>query len=231
METLVLFMMILTVWNFCLKQTFQSRWLVAGWTVAAALFTGLSWTGAAQQSRSQIDVWLADPALMLDTAVILTLEVAVQMAFCLLAARLMYAGKVRRRVVFLYRVLRWFPGVLIAGVLFAALVAALYAFPGVDFPTVSWGLAFVVLVSVPAIAWLIRWLLPERDLRLEVLFLSNALLGILGVVATVNGRTSVAATGSVDWLALLAFAALILVFGAIGWLRFNRTKTVSTLNK
>ena len=33
--------------------------------------------------------------------------------------------------------------------------------------------------------------MPEKELRLELLFLTNALTAILGIIATVNGRTAV----------------------------------------
>jgi hypothetical protein len=38
------------------------------------------------------------------------------------------------------------------------------------------------------LTWGVRWLVPEKELRLEVFFLSNALIAILGIIATVNGR-------------------------------------------
>ena len=71
-----------------------------------------------------------------------------------------------------------------------------------------------VFVVIPLGRWLIRWLLPEEDLRLELFFLTNALVAILGIIATVNGRTAVEGVGVVDWSALTGCVVLFLV-GAI----------------
>lgn len=214
METVVFILMVLVCVNFMLKQTWRKVYSVAASAAVCALFTGLMWPWAIEQSRTQIADWLSDPALMLDTSVILTLEVVLQMAFCLLSVHVQTSGKLRKRTVWCYRALRWFPGILIFAVLFSGLVAAIFAFPGVSFRLVAWSTAAGVLVLIPAGTWLLRWLLPEREVRLELLFLSNALIAILGIIATVNGRTAVTAESAVDWGAL----AGVLVLTAVGTL-------------
>lgn len=85
METVVVVLMILVCFNFMMKQTFRKRGLVAAIAVVATLFVGLMWPYAIQQSKTQIADWLANVQLMLDTSVVLTVEVALQMAFCMLA--------------------------------------------------------------------------------------------------------------------------------------------------
>lgn len=171
---------------------------------------------AIEQSKNQIADWLADSALMLDLAVLLTLEVALQMTFCVVAAHIHTAGRVKPSVVRLYRLLRWFPGLLIFPVLFSLLVAAIFSLPGMSFPLVAWSLAAVVAVVIPLGRWALKHLLPEREIRLELLFLANALIAILGVIATVNGRTAVAGITAVDWPSLggvMAFVAAGLLLG------------------
>lgn len=171
---------------------------------------------AIEQSKNQIADWLADSALMLDLAVLLTLEVALQMTFCVVAAHIHTAGRVKPSVVWLYRLLRWFPGLLIFPVLFSLLVAAIFSLPGMSFPLVAWSLAAVVAAVIPLGRWALKHLLPEREIRLEQLFLANALIAILGVIATVNGRTAVAGVTAVDWPSLggvMAFVAAGLLLG------------------
>ncbi len=53
------------------------------------------------------------------------------------------------------------------------------------------------------------WLVPEKEIRLELLFMVNMLIAALGVVATVNGRTAAAGTNQVEWGALGGVAAII----------------------
>lgn len=227
METVLIVLMMVVCFNFLVKQTFR-KWVSVGVVaVIAALFVGLMWPFAIEQSKTQLAVWLADTQLMLDLSVVLTIEVAVQMGFCLMAAHVLTSGVLPRRSIWLYKALRWFPGVLIFPVLFTVLVWAIFSFPGVPFARVAWGLAVVAGLAIPAGAWFVRWLLPEKELRLEVLFLTNALTAILGVIATVNGRTAVAGVSAVDWSALAALAALLVLGGVVGLLLFRFRKIKS----
>ena len=215
METVVLVMMMLVCFNYILKQTYRKKYAVVCSAVVCALFIGLMWPYAVEQSKSQIAGWLSDSALMLDVAVILTLEVAVQMAFCVLSAHIRTSGKVIPLTLWTYRILRWFPGVLVFPVLFSLLVSVIFALPGTSFRLVAWSAAAAVLVAIPLAVYGVKRLLPEKEIRLEVLFLSNALIAILGVVATVNGRTAVAGISEVDPAALAGVCGLA-VLGLIG---------------
>lgn len=227
METVVSVMMLLVGFDYLLKQTYRKPYFVILSAVVCALFVGLMWPYAIEQSKTQIADWLADSALMLDVAVVLTLEVSVQMAFCMLAARIRTSERVRRRTLWTYRFLRWFPGVLIFPVLFNMLVVAIFALPGASFPTVAWSLAGAILVAVPLGAWVLKRLLPEKEIRLELMFLSNALIAVLGIIATVNGRTAVVGTDAVDWLAaggVLSLVAAGLGIGAVAYrIKLKRT--------
>lgn len=227
METVVSVMMLLVCFNYILKQTWRKPYFVALSAALCALFVGLMWPYAIEQSKNQVSGWLADSTLMLDIAVILTLEVAIQMSFCVLAAHIQSAGELKRYVVWIYRILRWFPGILIFPVLFSLLVAILFAMPGRSFPAVAWGLATVVAVAIVLGRWGLKWFLPEKDIRLELLFLSNALIAVLGIIATVNGKTAVAGNSEVDWIALggvMAFVAAGLLCGCIAYkVKLNKT--------
>lgn len=191
MNTVVLVLMLLTAFNFLLKQTFWKSVAVGIIALVCALFAGLMWPYAIEQSKTQIADWLGNTALMLDTSVVLTIEVSLQMAYAMLAVHVANDYPVKRRTLLTYRLLRWFPGLLIFPVLFSGLVYLVFAFPGTSFTTVAWSYAALVLVAIPAGRWLLLYLLPEKDLRLELFFLTNALVAILGIVATVNGRTSI----------------------------------------
>lgn len=221
MESVVLVMMILVCFNYILKQTYRKVYSVAFSAIVCALFVGLMWPYAIEQSKSQISDWLANSALMLDIAVILTLEVAVQMAFCVLSAHIQTSGKVKPITIWAYRVLRWFPGVLIFPVLFSLLVSAIFALPGVSFSLIAWVLAAIVFIVIPLAAWGVKWLLPEKEIRLELLFLSNALIAILGVIATVNGQTAVAGISDVDWKALGGVVSLLTCGLALGIIAYR----------
>ena len=181
MDTIVLILILLTAFNFLLKQTFWKPVAVGAAAGIATIFVILLWPYAIEQSKTQIADWLSDNQLMLDTSVVLTLEIVVQMAFCLLAVHVANYSPVKNRMMVAYRLLYWFPGVLIIPVLFFGL-------------------------------------LPDEDLRLELFFLTNALVAILGIIATVNGRTAVEGVGDVDWSALTGCVVLFLVGAIAGWM-------------
>lgn len=218
MQTVVMVLMVLVCFNFMLKQTYRKLWSVMAIAVVSALFVGLMWPLAIEQSKTQISDWLANPFLMLDISVVLSIEVVLQMSFCMLAAHVQTTGLIKKRVLWTYRILRWFPGILIFPVLFCGLVALIFSFPGVSFSLVAWCMAGCVLVLIPLGRFLLRCLLPEKDLRLELLFLANALIAILGIIATVNGRTAVKGISEVNWADLAGLTGLIAAGAFLGML-------------
>ncbi|MFR4039625.1 MAG: hypothetical protein ACLTZT_19190, partial [Butyricimonas faecalis] len=174
MDTIVLILILLTAFNFLLKQTFWKPVAVGAAAGIATIFVILMWPYAIEQSKTQIADWLSDNQLMLDTSVVLTLEIVVQMAFCLLAVHVANYSPVKNRMMVAYRLLYWFPGVLIIPVLFFGLTQAIFSFPGVSFKLIAWLFGLFVFVVIPLGRWLIKWLLPEEELRLELFFLTNA---------------------------------------------------------
>lgn len=230
MDTVVLVLMLLIAFNFLLKQTFWK--IVAVGIIAAicAVFAGLMWPYAIEQSKTQIANWLSNQPLMLDTSVVLSVEVCIHMAYAMLAAHVANDYPVKRRTLLMYRFLRWFPGLLIFPVLFSGLVYLIFAFPGTSFQTIAWSYAAFILIAIPCGRYLILYLLPEKELRLELFFLTNALVAILGIVATVNGQTSAAGVSEIDWQALGGVIAITILGGIAGliWWNFrNRIKRKS----
>lgn len=230
MESVILVMMLLVCFNYLLKQTYRKKYAVACSAVVCALFMGLMWHYAVEQSKSQIANWLSDSELMLNVAVILTLEVALQMAFCVLSAHIRTSGELKPLTLWTYRLLRWFPSVLIFPVLFSLLVSLIFALPGISFRLVAWSAAAAVLVAIPLATYGVKWLLPEKEIRLEVLFLSNALIAILGIIATVNGRTAVAGISEVNPTALISVCGLA-VLGLLGGIILHKIKLKRCFDK
>ena len=149
METVVKLAMVLVSLSFVLKLTgYKLRQLLL-MALLCALFVGFSWQFAAEQSKTAIASWLSDRELMQDIAVLMTLDVALQMAYCLMAVNLMNSGPLKRRTIFVYKLLRLFPGIMVFLVLFSLLVSCVFAFPGVSFSLISWCMAAAVLVLLP----------------------------------------------------------------------------------
>lgn len=225
METVVIVIMMAVALTFLLKLSCHGRVGTLATCAVAALFTALCGDLAAMQSKTQIADWLGNPDLMLDTSVLLTLDVSMQLAFCFLRTRRASGERLSRWLEGAYRICFWFPGLLIFPVLFSTLVEVIFAVPGADFQTVAWTAGGVVLVGGPALAWTLRRLMPRLGTRLELLFLNNLLTAALGVVATVNGRTASAGVAGVEWGALGTVAALVAV-GALAGFIILKVKTL-----
>lgn len=87
-----------------------------------------------------------------------------------------------------------------------------------------------LFLAVPLTAYFVKWLLPEPDIRLELMFMINLLIAALGIVATVNGRTAAVGTNDVDWYALSAVFGLLAVGCAAG-IVLNRFIIKRKINK
>lgn len=233
METVVLISIGIVCFNYLLKQTYRKWWAVAVSAICLSVFTGLMWRFAIEQSKTQIADWLSDQSLMLDIAVILSIDVILQIAFCTIAAKVLSGEPLKDWQIRTYKILRWFPGILVYPVIFCLLVMLVFALPGVSFQLISWGFGVALLVFIPLLSYLIRCLIPEKDLRIELLVLTNMLLAMLGIIATVNGHTAVDGQSEVRLLSLLGCLALLAVFGAAGFFiyRIRVKNKINCLNK
>ena len=220
MQSAVVCLMGLLIVSFLLKISFYRPWAVGLVAAVVALFTAFSWPLAITQSKTQIADWLSNPTLMADTAVLLTVEVALQMVFCFLYVN--DGSRSPRRIHrWLYALLYGFPGILHLAVFFSLLVFLIFRFPGVSFQLVATGLAAGTALFVPVAVWCLHRLLPVVESRVEMLFLTNMLIAALGVVATVNGRTAVAGVTEID-IPALALLLLLLVIGALAGMALRR---------
>ena len=214
MQTVIISLMILSVWSTILKMSFGKIRSVLLISIISALLIGFAWPLAAEQSKTQIADWLADPSLMADIAVIITIEVGLQMSFCLMSLSYQDGQAEKKIKRILYHILKYFPGLLYFVVLFTSLVSLVFVLPGAPFSAISWSLAASVLLLLPLLSFLSQRLMPAPHTRLELLFLINLLIALMGIVATVNSRTSMIAVDNFKWESLLAVSALIL-FGSI----------------
>lgn len=221
--------MLTVSFSFLLKLTCHGRPGRVALSALAALFVLLACDTATTQSKTQIADWLSQPDLMLDTSVWLTVDVAFQIAFCVLYAKKL-AGPITRNERWMLAACKWFPGLLIFPVLFAMLTRLIFSMPGTDFDTIGRITAAALLIVTPLLARGLEQLLPEADIRLELMFMVNMLTAALGIVATVNGRTAAVGTNTVEWDALAAVAALVLA-GAASGIFINRYVTAKKITK
>lgn len=229
METVVMIIMMAVSFSFILKLTFHRSLGAIALALVAAVFVFLACDRATTQSKTQIADWLQNPSLMLDASIWLTVDVAFQICFCIIAAK-GTVGKMSKRDMIASRICLWIPGLLIFPVLFAALTQLIFALPGMDFAVIGLSTGAAVLLVVPLTALAVKWLLPEKDIRLELMLLINLFIAALGIVATVNGRTAAAGTNNIDMAALAAVFGLLAAGGVAGSL-LNQLLTNRKVNR
>lgn len=229
MEIVLMIIMMLVFFGFVLKLTFNGwvgRTVLCG---VASAFIILTCDYATVQSKTQIAGWLSQPGLMLDVLVWLTADVVFQVCFCVLALNRFSGGLSNRGHAF-WLLCRNLPGLLVFPVLFAMLTELIFALPGIDFRSAAWSMAAVLFVAVPVLSAGLKWLIPEPDIRLEMIFMTSLLVAALGIVATANGRISVVGVTHVEWDALAGVAVILLV-GMVAGVVCNRYLTRKTISK
>lgn len=185
MESLVTLMIVFVCLDFVVRLSFLRPVYVIGAAAACALFIGLMCPVATAQSSTSLSGLISDPALMLDVAVILSVDVMLGITFCWLSVgSLDCGGETGFWHRFMTCLTGYFPGLMIFIVLFYLLVKVIFAFPGVSFHLLSWGLAAVVLLAVPLLVFIVRRILPRVRGRLDLMFMAYVITAMIGVVAT-----------------------------------------------
>ena len=193
--------------NCIIKLSFWKPWQAAIFGLICGVFVIWACQYAILQSKTQLSDYLKNSRIMQDSAVLITIESAICFAFCFAALREMFGKKAKRWIQPLY----WYPSLLIFPVLFYLLTQIIFAMPGTDFTTISYLLAGGVFIGLPAFSYLIRYLYPEKELRLEVYFLVSLFVCIIGLITTVNGNVTYAAVEEP-----LNIRALLLSLGLFG---------------
>lgn len=220
MELIIQISMLFIFINCILKLSFWKFWQTAIFSFICAVFIIWSYQYAILQSKAQINDYLQNTKILQDAAVLVTLESAICFAFCFAALRDMFGKTVKRWVQPLYR----YPSLLIFPVLFYILTQTIFYMSGTDFATIAYTLAGIVFVALPLLSYGIRYLIPEKDLRLEVHFLVSLFVCILGLLTTVNGNVTYAATEEpINFKALGLSLALFVITFLIGF-GWNKVK-------
>lgn len=216
METVVILIMFMVGLSFVLKLTFMRPWQMLAEAIILAFVTISTTDIAISQSKIQISEWLQTPDLMLDLAVILTIDVTLQIAFCLFMIKL--KGRIIKSL------LLYIPGLLIFPVAFYLLVQIIFSNAGMDFNNLSYSLGVAITVLIPLLVYGARYLLPEDSERFEVIFYINCIIGLLGIIATVNGRTATRGVNEVNIYSLLAIIGIAVIGSIIGLVLFRKNQ-------
>lgn len=220
MELIIHILMLFIALNCIFKLSFWKLWQAAVYSLVAGAFVVGTWQYAILQSKTQIADYLRNTEALQDMAIIITLESAVCFAYCVAFLRGMYGKKNR----WWAEVLKWYPSLLLFPVLFYCLTESIFLLVGTDFQTTAYSLAALVVFVLPLLSRGVRYLVPEQELRLEVHFLISLFVCILGLLTTVDGKTTYAATQEpFNGRALALSAGLFAVTFGFGFI-WNKVK-------
>lgn len=230
MELVVQILMLFVFVGMALRLTFELSWISLLFGLVAAVFVYSTYPQAIEQTKTGLAAYIADRSLREYAAIFISLDVAllVSFAFSRLEQPVSRRG---RAVAFL---LRLYPGLLIFPVLFYLQSTLIFALPGVDFGTVSLLLAGGALVGIVGGSFLLRYLLPEEELRLEVLFLVQLFTFLLGIIASVDETVrSAPESAPIAWRGLALSLGVALVCFILGYfaprLRQRFSKSIHSL--
>lgn len=229
MELVVPILMLFIVLGSLLKASFNKFWYSFLIGTVAALFIVATYPFATLQSKTQLSDYLHNTTIMQNISVLVTIESLVMFTYGFLALHVIFDRKVKQWVML---PLKWFPGLLVFPVLFYFLTQAVFSFPGVNFRTIAFAMAGAVLLMFPLLAFAIKKLIPDTELRHETHFIVTLFVAILGLVVTVNGNVVYAAVEQdPDWKAIatavLSFAlafAIGLGCNKLKWWIMNRVR-------
>lgn len=188
MELVIQILMLFIIVNVIMKLSFWKWWQTLLFALISAVFVLVSCSYAILQSKTQLSDYMNNTAVMQDAAVLITIESVLCFAFCFAALR---SADTNKEKVW-QKALKWYPGLLLFPVLFYILTQTVFAMPGTDFTVISYILAGAVLVLLPLLSIGVRYMYPEKELRLEVYFLVSLFVCIIGLITTVNGNVTYA---------------------------------------
>lgn len=222
MELIISILMLFIVMNCVLKVSFWKWWQAALFGVVCGVFVAATYPYAILQSKTQIADYLGNTVALQDMAVVITIESVICFAYCVAVLR----GWFGQREKWWVKPLRWYPSLLVFPVLFYLQTELIFSFSGVSFTALSYGLAVAVAVLLPLLCAFFRYLLPEKDLRLEVHFLVSLFVCIIGLLTTVNGNVTYQAVEEpTNWKALAVSFGLFLSLFLIGMV-WNKLKWI-----
>ena len=155
MDYLILVLIFCIVVGTTLKLSFWPyKWIVI-LSICASLFVLFSLSYVVEQSKTSLQAYFQNPAIVQDMAVLITIEAIIYILYCFNSLKRIYhssAGKSKR-------VLNLYPGLLLFPVLYYVQASLIFSYPGVSFENLSYALAFVVLLGLNFLSKLFNYIL------------------------------------------------------------------------
>ena len=217
MELIIDVLILFIILNCVFKLSLWHFWQQLVYSLLLGAFAWWSVRYAVLQSKTQIADFLQNISALQTVAILVTIESAVGLSFCLNKLQ-DGSRKWLRTLLYIYPSLLMFP------VVFYLLTQTVFAATGVEFNTTAMVFAVGIFILLPLLSEAVRWLLPDETGRLEIHLLLTIFVCILGLIATEHGRIVYAVKEApVNWVSLSLTLGLFLLLTVAGFL-INRFK-------
>ena len=221
MQLLIILLFVLAITGFVLQITMIKKLAVQlALCMVLALAIYLAYPYAIEQSYSRFKANIDNQQIVSNFLVLQIIECIMGLLFCIFLIRDFY----KERTIAIFRYFKLFPGIIVLPALFYAESFVFLNIPGINFQT----LAIIIAILVPALIFgtmkLIKWLIPEYDLRLELKFIIHILQLILSVVISVKifALPVKSSLGETSFLPFTALLILLVSVGGVGVYWHNR---------
>lgn len=230
MQTLIVILFALAWLSFLLQISLSKQKRVAlAFALLIAIGLYLSYPYAIEQSYAKFREILLNAKWLSNIVVFQIIESLAGIFFSVFLIRMFYNEKVQK----VFRFFIYFPGFVIIPTVFYTQSFLFLNITGFDFKILAIGIAIIIPLLLIALRFLIRYLVPEYDLRLELKFIVHIIQLILAVFVSVklfSLPTTQQKTQEFSIYQPLALLMLLLIFGTIGMINYNR-KLTKKINK
>lgn len=185
MEYVIHLLMGFIALSFILKIGFYPRWGVWLAGICSSIFLLSIGEWATEQSATEIAALFTSQSQMLTFSVYITLEAFIMIAFCFncLAQTSPHQTLFQKAV---NRICNLYPGLLMTLVLAYLLPQLYFTFSGISFRLITIVCSVSIFILIPLVDHLLRSILRETRLRLEMLFITNLFIVLLNIIITGN---------------------------------------------
>lgn len=226
MELIIQILMVFVLMTTALKLSLTSHYWQIAYALLCASFLVYIYPYCMEQTKPSIEAYIAIRSLREHTALFISLEVLMWLVYCFSGHSYSEETQILTRDTYLAQgislLLKYYPGFLLFPILFYLQTQLFFGLAGASFEFISYSLAIATALLIPLLCYGISYLLPERELRRELLFLSALIVFALGLVMTVDEEIqhhpSPSHYSTADIMLALAVFALCFVIGKYGYL-------------
>ncbi len=220
MEIIVQVLMVLVCIVASLKLSHSPRWFTVLYAIGVFAFIVFMGDWTSGQSKSLISSYIDNKELRENIAILVSLESFVFILFTFMKLSIVnysspFKSKLRKMILY---ILSFYPSLLVFPILLYLQSHIFMLMTGYDFGILSWIIALVMFAFFIIIPMIFRLLLSEKELRLELLFLSSIFIFIFGLITTVDDKMTYSPpVYDFPWLGFLWAISLLLVCMLIGF--------------